>query len=272
MDRGRETGPENRRIHRIRPKDDVEREFAFHVEMRERELIEQGWDPPAARAEAERLFGSRAALRSEALAHVERHARSTRRNRMWNDLRQDVGYAVRWLIREPVFTTVAILTLALGIGANSAAFSIVRSVLLAPLPYPDADRLVALREVNENGNEVAVAWPNFAELRERSRSVEGMTAFNSPNPVTVLGGAEPVLAMVATVTGNFFDVLGVVPARGRVYAAEELVPGGVQSVIVSDRFWRTQLGSRELGGVSLQLLGASVSVIGVMPVHRVRQV
>jgi putative ABC transport system permease protein len=260
---GRRAG--GRRIHGRSPREDVERELAFHLEMRTRELVEAGWEETAARAEAQRLFGDVTAIRGECTALAARHRRATRRSRMWQELVQDVRYAARWLMREPGFALVAILTLALGIGANTAAFGVVRGVLLAPLPYPEAARLVAVREVSERGGELNVAWPNYQDWRARAQRIT-LAAHTQASPTPVLGGVEAVRAAASLVSGDFFEVLGVSPALGRGFVAEELVPGGRPAVVVSDAFWRTQLGGeRELSRLSLNIYGSVAQVVGVMP-------
>jgi predicted permease len=264
-EQGRRRG--GRKIHGLAPKEDVERELRLHLALREEELIAEGWDPAAARAETGRLFGDYGAIRRECSEVAERHARDTRRARMWSDTRQDVRYAVRWLVREPVFALLAIVTLALGIGATTATFGIVNDVLLAPLPYPDAARLVAIREVNEQHREVAVGWPNFQDWRQSARTLAALTAHDqSAFEVTVLGGSEPVRARLARVSGDFFNTLGVLPRRGRSFVPEELVPGGRPAVVVSDGFWRAQLGGRaDFAAVRLSVAGTIAQVIGVMP-------
>ena len=262
-EQGRRRG--GRKIHGAAQWDDVERELRCHLTLREEELIADGWDARAARAEARRLFGDYGAIRRECNEVAERHARDTRRARMWTDLRQDVRYAVRWLAREPVFAVLAIVTLALGIGATTATFAIVNDVLLAPLPYPDPERLVALREVNEQHREVPVTWPNFQDWRQSARSLESLAAYQSFD-VTVLGGSEPVRARLARVSGDFFATFGVPPRRGRGFVPEELVPGGRAAIVVSDAFWRQQLGARtDLGSLRLDVAGSAAHVVGVMP-------
>jgi hypothetical protein len=158
----------SRRIHRLAPREDVERELRAHLALREEELRAEGWDVAAARAEAGRLFGDYGTIRSECTEIATRHALSERRTRMWSELRQDLSYAVRRLVQAPGFALLAIVTLALGIGANSAAFAIVNGVLLAPLPYPDAQRLVAVWEEADAGHENAVGWPNFRDIQQQS--------------------------------------------------------------------------------------------------------
>jgi putative ABC transport system permease protein len=243
----------------------VDRELAFHVEMRARELEESGWEPAAARAEANRLFGDLATIRGECAALAKRRSHATRRSLMWQEFVQDLRYAGRWLLREPGFAALAVITLALGIGANTAAFGIVNGVLLAPLPYPEAARLAAVREVGEGGGEMNVAWPNYEDWHARARQ-STLAAHTEASPSPVLGGTEAVRVPVSLVSRDFFTVLGIPPALGRAFVGEELVPGGRAAVVVSDAFWRAQLGGeRDLSRLSLQLYGSQAQVVGVMP-------
>jgi putative ABC transport system permease protein len=233
--------------------------------MRARELMGEGWDEAAARAEAQRLFGDMAAIRGECTVLASRHRRTRRWTSMWQELIQDVRYAARWMARSPGFTLVAVLTLALGIGANTAAFGIVNGVLLSPLPYPEPDQLAAVREVGEGGSEMNTAWPNFQDWQARSRQ-STLAAHTQAYPESVVGGAEPVRVQSAQVTGEFFNVMGVAPAVGRTFLAEELVPGGSPAVVVSHHFWRMQLeGERDLSRLVLHVHGNPAQVVGVMP-------
>lgn len=187
--------------------------------------------------------------------------------RILADSAQDLRHAVRGLVRERGFAAVAILTLALGIGATSAAFTLVRGVLLAPLPYGEPDRLIAVWEESEAGVEMPVAWPNFQDWNRASlRTIAGIAAYIGPWTVAVHGGVEPMRASLAQSSGNLFDVLGVAPLRGRTFVAEERVPNGRPAVIVSHAFWRRHLRAREdLSQLSLNVDGAVAPVIGVMP-------
>lgn len=261
--RGRAAG---RRLHGKSPAEDVERELEFHMEMRTRELLDGGWDRAAAREEARRLFGDYRTIRSECTTVASRYARTSGRTRMLSELKQDLQYALRGLAREPLFAALMIVTLALGIGANSAAFAIVNGVLLAPLPYAEPDRLVAMWERTESGRDNAVAWPNYADWRDETRTLSGLAAYQGATRTTVLGGVEPVRAAVARATANLFDVMAVQPALGRTFAPEERVPGGNPVVVVSDAFWRMHLGATtSLDDVQLQAGPVSAQVVGVMP-------
>jgi predicted permease len=159
----------------------------------------------------------------------------------------------------------AVLTLGIGIGANTAIFSVVNGVLLRPLPYPQADRLVGLWEHTSRSPRVRVSWPNFRDWHDRTKSFDAMAAYGG-GTTTVLGGAQPVFAEGYAVTKEFFDVFRVAPAIGRTFTSEETVPNGPPAVVVSDRFWRRALGAnRDLSALHLQVEGMAARVAGVMP-------
>lgn len=260
---GRRRG--GRRIHGLAPAEDVERELRAHLGMREEELISAGWDPAAAQVEARRLFGDYPSIRRECRESARRRERSSRLLRFAGEAVQDMRFALRWLRRERGFAIIAIVTLGLGIGANSAVFSVVKGVLLTPLPYPEPDQLVAVREVTERSAQAAVSWPNVADWSEAAQAVAVMAAHYTV-PATVLGGAEAVRLPVAVVSRGFFDVMGVGPARGRAFSDEELMPGGRPAVVVSHGFWTEQLGARaDLGGARVEVHGMTADVVGVMP-------
>jgi predicted permease len=178
---------------------------------------------------------------------------------------QDLRYAARKLIHSPGFTVVAVLTLSLGVGATTAIFSVVNGVLLRPLPYPEPDRLVAVSELTRDGEEIPVAGANFQDWRSTSRSFEGL-AVHAAGAATVLGGADPIRPEVASVSADFFRVLGTQPLLGRTFSPEEAAPGGPPVLVVSHDFWRNQLGgTRSLAARALQVYGTTYQVIGVMP-------
>lgn len=182
-------------------------------------------------------------------------------------LLKDIRYGIRGLAKRPGFTAIAVLTLALGIGASTAIFSVVDGVLLRSLPYPGADQIVQLREVNQRGNRVAFAEPNFLDLRARSHSFASMAQY-AGDVTTVTGATEPVRVPAFLVSSDFFNVLGVKPVVGRTFLPEETKPGVTTAVIVSYGFWQRLLGGRsDLAQMKLRLMDQSVSVVGVMPPH-----
>src|SRR3954468_24084679 len=138
----------------------------------------------------------------------------------------ELRHALRVLLRRPAFALVAVLTLALGIGANTAIFSVVNGVLLRPLPYPDADRIVRLSERTKSGAAIDVSHPDFVDWRAGATLFEAMAEY-SGGTETVLGGREAVFADAYGVTDGFFRVFGVPPVLGRTFVAEEMRPGGI---------------------------------------------
>jgi putative ABC transport system permease protein len=174
--------------------------------------------------------------------------------------------ALRQLAARPAFAFTAIFTLALGIGASTAIYSVAYAVLLRPLPYPDADRLVRLRQVGERGREMAFSTPNIEDVADAARSLSGL-ATHTGAPVAVTGGVEPVRVRQAMVSAAFFDVLGVRPSRGRGFVTEEQRPGGPGAVVVSHGFWQRELGGRaDVLDRTLRLGSESFRIVGVMPV------
>src|SRR5215510_4277603 len=178
---------------------------------------------------------------------------------------KDLRFGTRSLAKRPGFTALAVLTLALGIGASTAIFSVVDGVLLRSLPYPDPDQIVQLREVNERGGRMSFAEPNFLDVRARSHSFQGVAQYTGQLE-TVTGGSEPVRAAACIVSADFFNVLGVKPLLGRTFAPEESKAGGAPVAVVSYGFWQRLLGGRpDLIGTSLRVMDQSLNVIGVMP-------
>lgn len=182
---------------------------------------------------------------------------------------RDLRYAGRRLRNNWGFTTLAVLTLALGIGATTAVFGVVNGVLVRPLPYPESGQIVAVAERTKSGGEMNVANPNFTDLHQQSHSFDGL-AYYSAEPTTVLGGSEPVLATVAGVSADFLPVFRVAPVIGRSFTREEMTPGGPTTALVSFDYWRGHLGgsgsgSPNLNARILKIDGRSYQVIGVMP-------
>ena len=178
---------------------------------------------------------------------------------------KDIRYGIRSLAKRPGFTVIAVITLALGIGASTAIFSVVDAVLLRALPYPEAEQLVQLREVGERGGRMAFAEPNFLDVRARSHAFEGVAQYTSELS-TVTGAMEPVRIPVFVVSADFFSVLGVKPIVGRTFAPEETRAGGPPVAVISYGFWQRSLGGKsDLSGTTLHLQDQNFSVVGVMP-------
>ncbi len=184
----------------------------------------------------------------------------------------DLRYALRMLVKSPAFTAVAVLTLALGIGANSAIFSIVEGTLLRPLPFPHAERLVRLYEAEAEsgarGSTLSLSEQTLRQWRDFGGEIfEGIAAATETNVVLGSANGQPARNIVATrISANFLTVLGLPPARGRNFTAEEDREGGPAVVILSDDFWRNNLAARaDVIGSSVTLDGVVHTVVGVMP-------
>jgi hypothetical protein len=180
---------------------------------------------------------------------------------------QDVKFALRILSKNPGFTAVAVLTLALGIGANTAIFSVVNAVLLQPLPYKDSGRLVAISQTDRQSRVtgVPVSHTKFTQIQDQSHAFESAAAYY------VLGVAlatqhEPEVIFGAHVSQDFFDVLGVHAARGRTFLPEEQKTGGPDVAVVTDAFWHSYFaGDESLLGRPVTLDGKNVTVVGILP-------
>lgn len=173
---------------------------------------------------------------------------------------------MRQLGRAPGFAAVAIGTLALGIGATTALFSVVHGVLLRPLPYPEPDRIVRVFEVGSGGaRSTNMSDPNFADLYERNRSFAGLAKFQAWDE-SVAGGSEPARVVLASVSRDFFQVMGVQPLLGRTFHADEHREGAAPAVLVSEAFWRRYLdGDPDLSGRTLKSGDEVAAGVGVMP-------
>jgi putative ABC transport system permease protein len=180
-------------------------------------------------------------------------------------LTQDFKLALRSLSRQRAWTTVAVATLALGIGANSAAFTIINAVLLRPLPYPESRRIVSISESDKGIDHGTVAASTFVEWRRGASSLEAISASGYTSAVLpTSNGPEDVDG--ATVTASYFAVMGTPPMRGRVFSADEDRPGGPPVVVLSERLWRRAFGAdTAIVGKSVALDGAPATVIGIMP-------
>ena len=245
-----------RRVFDLDPKNAVQDELSFHVEMRIRELVERGESPERARELALRRFGDYEQSRRECEAIDDRRERHMARMDYLTELRQDIGYALRMLRRSPGFAAVAVATLALGIGANSAIFSVVHGVLLESLPFRDADRLHQLRMVYPDGTRyLSLSAPDFMSARAENRVFEQVEAFVTGTS-TLVGVGEPREIRRMSVSDGLMPLLGVPVGLGRTFAPEENEPGRAGVTILDHGFWQ-----REFGG-DANVLGRSVVVGG----------
>ncbi len=181
----------------------------------------------------------------------------------------DLRFALRALLKTPGFTAVAILTIAVGIAANTALFSIFDRLVLHPITLPQPSSLVAIWTNNPslNFNAPAVSWPRYEEIRAQARSFSSV-ALSAFDNFTLTGNGDPTQLQGTRVTASFFPTLGVVPARGRNFTAEEDVPNGPAVCIISHELWQSQFGGRDtLLGENIQLNGQSWQVVGILPPH-----
>jgi putative ABC transport system permease protein len=178
---------------------------------------------------------------------------------------QDIRYALRQLYKRLTFTTVAVVTLALGIGASTAIFSVVYGILLRPLPYSDPDRIVAVFEVTNKGVWNRLADPNFDDFRDQSRSFRAIAKY-SGNITSVAGAAQPTRSMVTSVSADFLKVFRVQPIIGRDFTAADMKKGVAPVALVSHGYWKQYLGSAtDLSHLHLKIDNAAYSVVGVLP-------
>jgi len=180
-------------------------------------------------------------------------------------LLQDFRYALRQLRKSPGFTVVAVITLTLGIGATTAIFSVVYGVLLRPLPYSRADRIMAISEVRSNGGLSPLADPNFGDFRDQNQSFQSIAKYTA-EPLSVSGTSRPTRTVVAAVTPQFLTVFGAEPIIGRDFTASDDQKGAGPVALVSSGYWREYLGSpQNLSQAHLKIDNAIYSVIGVLP-------
>ena len=237
---------------------DIDREIAFHLHEREDDLRDQGLSSEDARRTSRLRFGSPLAQRDR--------TRDVDISQVIDVTLRNIRYALRAMRRTPGFTAAVVLTLALGIGANSAVFSAIDAVLLRPLPYPDADRLVELKQVHERSGESRVAPVRLQDWIRLNATFDGIAGYMVGEVVDPSGELPERIQNVA-VTAGFFDVLGVRPAIGRAFSREEHDFGyrGPEPVILSDRRWRTLGGDRQALGEPVRVGNATIATIGVMP-------
>src|SRR5262245_24673869 len=239
--------------------DDISGEICSHIEEKTDEFVASGMSRADAELAARRAFGNVVKLQ-ETARDVWRLAT------LIDSLATDVRYALRGLAQKPGFTIAVILTLALGIGANAVVFALVNAVVLRPLPYPDADRIISISQRGEEGRDGCVLNDlPYADWSQSTQSVEAQAAygegqgvFQTPNgPVRISGlGATPA----------YFGIFGVRPLMGRMFDESEAKPGGQQVIVLSEPLWRELFGGDpEALGKSVVFDGKPRFVIGVLP-------
>ena len=233
-------------------------ELQFHIDMRVEENIRRGMSPDEARWNAERRFGN--------LTRIKEQGYDVRGGRRLETVWQDLCYGGRVLVKNPFFTLVAVLTLALGIGANTAIFSVVNGVLLAPLPYQESDRLLSWWFSSPPGlPRYHLTQAHFAHYRDQAQSFESLAAYSRAG-FSLTDASEPERLDGANVTIDFFRVFGQQMLHGRAFAPEEGTPGKNLVCILSYDFWQRRFGGdRSVVGKSLNLNNIPTQVVGVAP-------
>ncbi len=244
--------------------EEVDAELAFHVEMRVRELVARGMDPTAARAAAIARFGDLDAVNAECRDIGNSRERDMRRTEYLAELAHDARFAVRQLVKTPLFTTIAVATLALGVGATTAIFSAVNAVVLRPLPFVRPDELTILFNVWQ-GSDGSVAVGDFADWRRRASSFASVAAIRFVG-MTLSTGESPERVTGAQVTASVFPTYGVAPEMGRVFTEAEDRPGQPAVVVLSHGLSRRAYGGDSaIVGRTISVNGAPATVVGVMP-------
>jgi len=249
-------------------KRDVEREIALHLELRAKEFEAQGMSPEAARAAAREAFGDELEVESEVKELHDRNFKRQRSREWMDELRQDLRVGLRMLRRSPAFAIVAVLTLAVGIGANTAIFSVLRSVLLRPLPYSHPEQLVQIWTDHRALGRAEPEWltpPDYIDVRDGNHTFSSMAAYYGWGPdITGIGDPESLGGMM--VSGNYFSLLGTSPALGRLFSPADDDAAAAPVVVLSHAFWTRRFGSdRSVIGKVVTLSGNPWTVVGVLP-------
>ncbi|HUI43363.1 MAG TPA: ABC transporter permease, partial [Terriglobia bacterium] len=243
---------------RKRLETNLDEELRAHLELLRDEYLGRGLSPEEARFAALRAFGG--------VEQVKEEYREQRGLSIMEKLAQDVRYGLRQLRRNPGFALVAVLTLALGIGANTAIFSVVNAVLLRPLPYPQSDRLVWIAEVLPALKAELAGGADYFDWRDQNQTLDRITAYDPVASFNMTGRGTPARVHAAQVSANFFATLGVGPRLGRGFTPEEDQPNGRNAAILMHSFWQQYFGSdANVLGRAVTLNGAPYAVVGVMP-------
>jgi predicted permease len=243
---------------RERMMEDLDQDIRNHIEIETQDNIERGMPPEEAHHAAMLKFGN--------AARVQESVREVWSFVWFEQFSQDVRYAVRVLWKSPGFTIVAVLTLALGIGANTAMFSVVEGIVLAPLPYFQPDRLVMVLESNQRFPRDAISYPNFQDWQLSARSFQQISAVMIDLGFDLTGPGTPEHLDGTAISSGFFHTLGVDLTLGREFSRLEDRQGGAPVVIISDRLWRNRFAARpDILGKSVIVGGIDYTVVGVAP-------
>jgi putative ABC transport system permease protein len=246
---------------------EFDEEIELHIDMRTRELVADGMDPRAARAAAIRKMGDLDAFKRTCVDLGRKRDREMSVTLWLEELRDDVKFAFRQLRAAPAFTLVAVLTLALGIGANSAIFALVDATLLRPLPYGDPGQLVTIWETTAANQRAFASPPNMVDWRSRSRSFENIAAFTPNVGSMVVAGRDGNAETVSRqwVTAGIFDVLGVTPVAGRWFLPED-EQQLARRVVISEGYWENRFNrDPSIVGSDIKMDGILFTIVGVAP-------
>ncbi|MEO9251365.1 MAG: ABC transporter permease, partial [Gemmatimonadaceae bacterium] len=245
------------RFWRADVEDDVDEELRFHLEMRERDYVATGLSSNDAHVETARRFGNVESVRDVCYQIGHQRERSTRITDFMLGVRNDVVFAMRQLTRSPSFAIAAVLTLALGIGANSLVLGLVNAVLFRPLPgVTDPARLIAVTGTS-------ISYPSFADFRDGNPALSGLAAY-AERSTAVSNGQHTEIAPVVAVTGSYFRVLGVKASRGRVLTDRDDEPGAAPTAVLSESFARRFFpDDADVVGHAINLNGSPVTVVGI---------
>jgi putative ABC transport system permease protein len=244
-------------LRRKRAGEELDEELGGFLDMAADEKMKQGMSREEAKRSVRLERGSRESAKEEVRSAGWEHFVET--------FGKDLRYGLRVLRKSPGFTLAAVLTLALGIGASTAIFSVVDAVLLRPLPYPHPERIVQVMEQAPDGHPMSLADPNFEDFRTQNDTVENLAEY-AFGLASVAGGSEPVRENIGIVSSGFFPSMGVAPLRGRSFEPEEQKLHGAPAAIVSYAYWQRYLGGAEdLSQFHLSIEDSVYSVVGVMP-------
>ncbi|MGE0439956.1 MAG: ADOP family duplicated permease [Gemmatimonadales bacterium] len=253
--------------HEWRPPVDreVDDELAFHVEMRTRDLIAAGMPPDQARAEALRKLGDLGAMKARLNRLGEERDRTRRRSAWWLELLADLRFGFRTLARQPGFTAIALVTLALGIGATTSIFSVLNEVVLRPLPVPAPEQIVTVSEAIGSFGSGDVSVGNFTDLRRDNRVFSDLAAEYYANFI-LTGDGDPERLIGARATASWFRVFAVAPLHGRAFTDEDDQAGAAPVAVLSHRLFERRFGADPgIVGRAVRLNGVPHTVVGVMP-------
>ena len=246
---------------------EIDEEITFHIEMRTRELVEKGLDPRIAREMVLARLGDADRLKRTCVDLGRKREREMRLTHWIEEFRDDVRFAVRQLKASPAFTSVAAITLALGIGANGAIFALADATLLRPLPLPEPDRLVIAWEQSDATSRGPVSPLNMLDWNDQARTFEKLGGFIPGVGSMVMAGADGATEAVPRqwVTSGIFDALGVTAVAGRTFLASD-DKESISAVVLSEGFWRTRFGGDpSVIGRQIRLDGMPFVVVGVVP-------